>query len=74
MKVQSLKARSENLDAEIRKLRVQNKALETELKMLREDPVYIEKVARSKFNKAKEGEIVYKVVRDGQAKDPSTLS
>ena len=40
--------------------------LPEELRMLREDPVYVEKVAREKFRKAKQGEIVYKVVREGQ--------
>ena len=41
-------------------------ALEYELRLLKDDPVYLEKVARAQFNKAKEGEVVYKVVREGQ--------
>ena len=64
--VQSLKTRSENLDQELRQLKKQNNALQRELKLLHDDPVYLEKVARQQFNKAKEGEIVYKVVREGQ--------
>ncbi len=68
VQVQSLKARSSNLEQELLRLRKENQTLEKELKMLREDPVYLEKVARQKFNKAKEGEIVYKVVREGQTK------
>jgi cell division protein FtsB len=48
------------------RLRKENKALETELQLLIHDPVYLEKVAREKFNKAKQGEIVYKVVRPGE--------
>ncbi len=58
-----LGARSQNLIEEIRRLRQENRTLENELRLLREDPVYLEKVAREKFNKAKEGEIVYKVVK-----------
>ena len=66
IQVQSLKARSENLEIEIRKIRQENQELETELRQLREDPVYLEKVAREKLNKAKQGEIVYRVVREGE--------
>ena len=65
MQVHSLKVRSENLEIELKKIRQENQQLETELRLLREDPVYLEKVARAKFNKAKQGEIVYKVIRQG---------
>ena len=71
LQVQGLAKRSENLEKEIAGLKKQNNALEAELKLLREDPVYLEKVARAQFNKAKEGEIVYKVVREGQNTKPS---
>ena len=64
--VQKLKKRSADLEQQLRDLKKQNDALEGELRMLRDDPVYLEKVARAQFNKAKEGEIVYKVVREGQ--------
>ena len=64
IQIQSLQRRSDNLEAETAKLRAQDAALEAELRLLRDDPVYVEKVAREKFNKAKEGEIVYKVVRE----------
>jgi cell division protein FtsB len=65
--VQKLSERSNNLEIELKKLQDQNKKLEDELRMLREDPVYIEKVAREKFRKAKQGEIVYKVVKEGES-------
>ena len=64
--VQKLKQRSADLEKQLRELKKQNDQLEGELRMLRDDPVYLEKVARAQFNKAKEGEIVYKVVREGQ--------
>ena len=62
--VRKLEERSAALEAEVRKIRIENKDLERNLQLLREDPTYLEKVAREKFNKAKQGEIVYKVVRD----------
>ena len=67
----SLRDRSQNLEIELKKLRIENTRLENELRLLREDPVYLEKVARQKFNKVKEGEIVYKVVRDAPAESKS---
>ncbi len=66
MQIVQLKTRSQNLEREINRLRRENLALETELRLLRDDPVYLEKVAREKLNKAKTGEIVYKVVRADQ--------
>lgn len=66
LQVRSLKARSADLDKELIALKKKNDSLERELTLLREDPVYLEKVARSQFRKAKEGEIVYKVVRPQQ--------
>lgn len=64
IQIQSLQKRSDKLERETAGLRAKDRALETELRLLRDDPVYVEKVAREKFNKAKEGEIVYKVVRE----------
>ena len=65
--IHKLKSRSEELSLELQKLKAENQTLENELRLLRDDPVYLEKVAREKFNKARQGEIVYKVVRDGEA-------
>ena len=66
LEVQKLRQRSETLEKDLAALKRQNDSLEAEMRLLRDDPVYLEKVARSKFNKAKEGEIVYKVVREGE--------
>lgn len=65
IQIQSLKDRSRRLEKELSDARLNNQKLEQELRLLRDDPVYLEKVAREKFNKAKEGEIVYKVIRPG---------
>ena len=64
LQVQKLRDRSTDLQNELLALKKQNDALETELRLLKDDPVYLEKVARFQFNKAKEGEVVYKVVRE----------
>jgi cell division protein DivIC len=64
VQLQKLRARSSDLEKELVELKRQNDMLEAELRLLRDDPVYLEKVARAQFNKAKEGEIVYKVVRE----------
>ncbi len=64
VQVEKLKSRSRGLETEIKKLHAENLELESQLRLLREDPVYLEKIAREKFNKAKQGEIVYKVVRE----------
>ena len=66
VQVRSLRERSESLEKDLLGLKKQNEALEYELRLLKDDPVYLEKVARAQFNKAKEGEVVYKVVREGQ--------
>ena len=74
LQVTNLQIRSQNLEAELKKIRLENQALENELRRLREDPVYLEKVAREQFNKAKQGEIVYKVVREGDTAEGKTNS
>jgi cell division protein DivIC len=61
VQLQKLRSRSSELEKELVQLKAQNDQLEAELRLLRDDPVYLEKVARAQFNKAKEGEIVYKV-------------
>ena len=66
LQVHSLKIRSAHLEQELQALKKQNSLLENELRLLHDDPVYLEKVARQQLNKAKEGEVVYKVVREGQ--------
>ena len=54
--------------AQLTKIKASNQKLEEELRLLREDPVYLEKVAREKFNKVKEGENLYRIVREGEPK------
>ncbi len=67
LRVRNLEARSAKLETELKRIQYENRLLENELRLLREDPVYLERVARKKFNKAKEGEIVYKIQKDQPA-------
>ena len=71
LQISKLNERSKNLEAEIQKLKTDNQSLENTLRLLREDPVYLEKMGREKFNRAKQGEIVYKVVKEGDVKPAS---
>ena len=64
--LQKLKSRSENLEEEIKGIQKGNLQLEARLRLLREDPVYLEKVAREKLSKAKQGEIVYNIIRQAE--------
>ncbi len=66
VQVWKLRERRGNLEAELEKLKKENQQLESELRLLREDPTYLEKVAREKFSKVRQGEIVYKVVREDE--------
>ena len=49
-------------EKQIEEVKDNNKRLEEELEKLKNDPLYLEKVAREKLGLAKEGEIVYKVL------------
>ena len=60
-KVQKLRYESAELDLEIQRLSAKNQTLRNELRLLKDDPVYIEHVARRTFKKAKEGEVIYRV-------------
>ena len=46
-----------------------NTRLEAERRRLIDDPVYFEKVAREKMGIIKDGEVIYKIVGQGQKKD-----
>ncbi len=61
-KVVRLNQKAAELEDDIKRLMVQNRVLGNELKLLSEDPVYVEKIARRLFRKAKEGEIIYRIV------------
>ena len=65
-----LKARQEQLEAEVAALRQENQRLVEEARRLREDPAYAEAEARRQFGFVRPGETVVKF-RNQKTKDPS---
>ena len=61
-KLQDLKERNADFAKEIQALKKENTQLAEEKRLLEQDPVYLEKVAREKMGLVKEGEVVYKIV------------
>lgn len=59
LKLHSLYREKENLEVEKGTLLKQNQELKEEIKKLKDDEQYIEKVAREKYNMKKDGEEVY---------------
>jgi cell division protein FtsB len=60
--VHQLEQQRGQLQNDIRSLYERTKTLENEVRLLKDDPIYIEHIARKKFRKAKEGEVIYKIV------------
>ena len=65
-KVQKLKAKDKALSEQVERLQIENDRLTQENQMLREDPVYIEEVAREKLKVARENEIVFRVINENE--------
>jgi cell division protein FtsB len=61
-KVQELRDTNRDLEAKIKKLYKDNVLLQEELKLIAEDPVYQEQVAREKMGLVRPGEIPIKIV------------
>jgi len=61
-KVQELRDTNRDLEVKIRKLYKENILLQEELKLIAEDPVYQEQIAREKMGLVRPGEIPIKVV------------
>ncbi len=68
LKVTRLKTQKSDLQIEIQRLALRNLALDQELQQLKNDPVYVEYMARRTFGTAKEGEVVYKLVTPEELK------
>lgn len=60
--LQDLRFKNVQYEHEVRRLKREQSRLEREKRLLVEDPVYIEKVAREKLGLIKEGEVVYKIM------------
>jgi cell division protein FtsB len=60
LKYRELKKKKSELAAEIRAIETRNNALKSELKLLKENPFYLEKYAREDFGMAKPDEYIFK--------------
>ena len=60
-KMQDLKQKNLDYKRQIEQLREKGAALREEKRLLQEDPVYLEKVAREKMGLIRQGEVVYKI-------------
>ena len=61
-KLYKLTRQNDRLELEVQALSTRNQMLMGERRLLVEDPVYIEHVARQTFKKARKGETVYRLV------------
>jgi len=61
-KMQELKAKNLEFAQRIKALELKNKKLEQEGRFLKNNPEYLEKVAREKMGLIRQGETVYKIV------------
>jgi len=60
--LQDLKKRTLEYEREIERLQLEQAELIEERRLLEDDPVYLEKVARQKMGLIREGEVVYKIM------------
>ena len=61
-KLQELRDKSRELEASVKKLKIENVLLQEELKRLENDPVYQEGVVREKLGVVRRGEIPIKII------------
>ncbi len=59
VKYYRMKSQYDALSDDIAKLKIDNARLSTEVRSLRSDPAYVERIARDKLGLARPGEIVY---------------
>jgi cell division protein FtsB len=63
LRLLSLKKEKGSIILETKRLQAQNMDLELEKEKLKNDPFYIEKVARERYGMAKEDEVIYKFIQ-----------
>lgn len=67
IKMQEMNERNNAYQRQIKELTAESIKLTEERRRLKEDPEYLERVARKKFGIIKEGETIYKILPDGVA-------
>ena len=66
--MQDLEAKNLEYQRKIQQLEKRQAALKEEKRLLEEDPVYLEKVAREKMGLIKEGEVIYRIQPENSVK------
>lgn len=65
-KMQDLRQKNREYELRMQELVRENTQLAEEKRMLKEDPAYLEKVAREKMGLIKEGEVIYRITSEEQ--------
>lgn len=60
-RLQKLNNLNQDLTGRIEKLKIENTRLTEELDRLKQDPLYLEEIARKKMPLSKKGEVIYKI-------------
>jgi cell division protein FtsB len=61
-KLQELRDKNRDMTEKIKRLIVENSLLQEELKLVKDDPVYQEKIAREKLGVVRKGEVPIRVI------------
>lgn len=67
-KLQELKDKNRDLEAKIKKYKIDNSLLQEELGLIKDDPLYQEKIARKKMGVVRKGEVPIRFI-PGEKKD-----
>jgi len=59
--MQDKKQQNFEYQQQLKQLKAENKELQEEKRLLEDDPVYLEKVAREKMGLVREGEVIYRI-------------
>ena len=68
-KMQDLKQKNLDYKRQLEQLQQKSAELKEEKRLLENDPVYLEKIAREKMGLIREGEVVYKITPVGMNKE-----
>lgn len=61
-RMNDIRQRNRDYERQIGELTAKNRELKEELRLLRDDPEYLEKVAREKMGLVRDGEVIYKIM------------
>lgn len=61
-KLQELKDKNRDLEIKIKKYRIDNSLLQQELELIKDDPLYQEKIAREKLGVVRKGEVPIRII------------